>query len=936
MVVRPASVLRGRARERAVLDDMLGRIRAGESATLVLRGEAGMGKTALMRYCARQASGCRLAQISGVAAELEMPFAALHQLCAPLLEHLDTLPAPQQQAMQVAFGAVPGKAPDQFAVGLAALGLLAEAAADRPLVCLVDDAQWLDAPSCRVLGFVGRRLLAEAVLLLFAIRENGDEHLLPALPTLTLEGLAKQDARALLAAVVPGHLDERVRDRIVAETGGNPLGLLELSRAMSPAELAGGFGVPHAGSSTGQIEDLYARRVRALPEPTRRLMLVAAADPTGDAALLWRASRTLGIGRSAVGAAESEQLLEIGFRVHFRHPLVRSAAYAAGTAEDRSAAHVALADATDARVHPEQRVWHRASAVDGPDEAVASELEQAADTAQARAGLAAAAAFLERAAALTAEPWRRAERALAAAQAHLHAGAFEAALGLLAEVDAVAVDELQRGRSERTRGQVEWASQGGREAPVLLLQAAHRLEPLDVSLARETYLEAWLASFMAGSYGWPGGLLLDVSRAARAAPRPVHAPRACDLCLDGMATVVTDGRAAGAPSLRAAVDMFLGDQMSAGEWLQWGPLANTAATMLWDVHSWARLSARHVEFARTSGALAPLSIALNGHGIFAAWCGDLEEASALVAEESAIKEATGIREFSAAALMLAAYQGGQAEAPKFIAASGAASTVRGHGLGARNADWVRAIFHNGHGEYAEALAAAEAAADDMEVPNVTGWALVELIEAGVRMGDDARARDALRQLSAHTLDADWAAGVEARCRALIVEGDAAEHWYTEAVTRLARTPLKTELARAHLLYGEWLRRKGRRVDARRQLGTAYDMFVAMPAVGFAERAHRELLATGERVRRRHQHVDTYELTPQEEHVARLARDGRTNAEIGAELFLSVRTVEWHLRKVFTKLGITSRKGLRDALPFHGRSAPLLSHRPRPDLPTRLG
>ena len=881
---------------------------------MVLRGEAGIGKTALLRYSARQALGCRISQISGVAAELEMPFAALHQLSAPMLEHLDALPTPQQQAMQVAFGMAPGNAPDQFAVGLAVLGLLADAAADRPLVCLVDDAQWLDAPSCRVLGFVGRRLHAESVLLLFAIRETGDEHLLPALPTLTLEGLVEEDARALLAAAVPGQLDDQVRDRIVAETRGNPLGLLELSRGMSPAELAGGFGILRAGSP-GQIEDLYARRVRALPEPTRRLMLVAAADPTGDAALLWRAARTLGIGRNAAGAARSEQLLEIGARVHFRHPLVRSAAYAAGTIEDRSAAHVALADATDVRIDPERRVWHRASAVEGLDEAVAADLEQAADTAQARAGLAAAAAFLERAAALTAEPGQRAERALAAAQAHLHAGAFQAALDLLAEVDVVAVDELQRGRSERIRGQVKWASQGGREASVLLLQAARRLEPLDVSLARETYLEAWLASFMAGSYARPGGLLAEVSRAARAAPRPVQAPRPCDLCLDGMATVVTDGRAAGAPSLRTAVDMFLGDQLTVPEWLQWGHLAATAATMLWDGQSWARLSERHVKFARASGALATLSIALNGRGMFAAWCGDFDAASAIVAEESVVKEATQIREFSAAALMLAAYQGRQAEAPAFIAASAEASAAHGQGLGAQNAHWVRAIYHNGQGEYEEALAAAEAAADQRQMPNGTGWALVELIEACVRAGDDARARHALRQLSAHTLDdADWAAGVEARCRALISESDAAQHWYTEAATRLARTPFKTELARAHLLYGEWLRREGRLVDARRQLGIAYEMFTAMPAEGFAERTRNELLAAGAKVHSRPRHVEMHELTPQEAHIARLAKDGRTNPEIGAELFLSVRTVEWHLRKVFAKLEITSRKDLKDALP----------------------
>ena len=501
---------------------MLDSVREGASAVLVIRGEAGIGKTALMQYCARQASGCRVTQIAGVESELEMPLAAVHQLCAPMLDHLGALPEPQQQALRVALGAEAGNAPDRFVVGLAVLGLLTEVAAARPLVCLVDDAQWLDEPSRQILGFVGRRLLAEPVLLLLSVREAGEEQLFPALTSLTLAGLAEEDARALVTAAVPGHLDERVRERIVAETAGNPLRLLELPREMSQAELAGGFGAPHTDSSFGPLDEHYARRIRALPEPTQQLLLLAAADPTGDATLLWRAAQTFGVPRSAAAAAESEQLLEIGSHVRFRHPLVRSAAYAAGRPEDRGAAHSALAAATDADVDPERRVWHLAAAATGPDEAVAAQLERTAATAQSRAGLAAAAAFLQRSVELTAEPERRAERALAAAHAHMHAGAFDAALGLLAEVRAVATDDVQRGRMERLKGQVQYASNPGPEAPVLLLQAAKTLEPLDVQLARETYLDAWLASFVAGPHARPGGLLPEVSQAARSAPPPAR------------------------------------------------------------------------------------------------------------------------------------------------------------------------------------------------------------------------------------------------------------------------------------------------------------------------------------------------------------------------------------------------------------------------------
>jgi DNA-binding CsgD family transcriptional regulator len=919
-----ASAFRGRARERQALDGLLDRVRGGESAVLVIRGEAGIGKTALMRYCARQASGCRLVQIAGVESEMELPLAALHQLCGPMLGGLAALPEPQQRALRVTFGLAAGTAPDRFLVGLAVLSLLAENAAARPLVCLVDDAQWLDEASSQVLGFVGRRLLAEPVALVFAVREAAGEQVFPGLPALTVEGLTEEDARALLMAAVPGHLDERVRDRIVAETRGNPLGLLELATGMSEAELAGGFADPPkarpSGHLQGQLQDHYLRQVRALPEPTRQLMLLAAADPTGDATLLWRAAQTLGLGRDA--AADAEQLLKIGSQVRFRHPLVRSAAYTAGSPEDRRAAHLKLAAAMDVQEDPERRVWHLAAGATGPDEDVATALEQAAVKTQARAGLAAAAAFLRRSVTLTAEPGRRADRALAAALANLHAGAFDTALGLLAQAEADSVDDLQRARVEQLRGQIEWASVAGREAPVLLLQAAKRLESLHTGLARETYLYAWVASSLAGPLAGPGGLLLEVSRAAGAAPQPAGTARPCDLLLDGLATMVTQGHAAAEPTLRRAVDAFLGDQVSGEEWLQWGILAQMAAMAVWDFGSWLILSTRHVELARASGALAPLSIALNGRGQVATHCGDFETATSLAAEKDVVNEVTGIRLASICDLLLAGYRGRPAEAIPLFSAVTEDSVARGEGGAVQLASWATAVLHNGLGHYAEALAAAQPATEETYQPLATQLVLPELIEAAVRTGREEIARESLERLSAMTAieGSDWAKGLEARSRALLSEGENAERCYTEAVERFGRTPLRPELARAHLLYGEWLRREHRRLDARRQLRAAYHLFAAIGAGAFAERARSELLATGEKVRKRE--VDTHnQLTPQEEHIVRLARDGRTNPEIGAELFISARTVEWHLRKVFTKLGIASRRDLYDAFPPRGQHTP---------------
>ncbi len=912
---------RGRARERQGLDGLLDRVRGDESAVLVIRGEAGIGKTALMRYCARQASGCRLAQIHGVESEMELPLAALHQLCTPMLSSLDALPEPQQRALRVAFGLTVEPAPDRFVLGLAVLSLLAEKAAERPLVCLVDDAQWLDEASSQVLGFVGRRLLAEPVGLLLAVREAAGERLFPGLPALTLAGLTDEDARALLTAAVPGHLDERVRDRIVAETRGNPLGLLELTRGLSEAELAGGFAGPPTASLPSRLQDRYLQRVRALPGPTQRLMLLAAADPTGDATLLWRAAQKLGLGPDAAAATDADQLLNIDSRVRFRHPLVRSAAYVAGSPEDRRAVHLTLAAATDARADPERRVWHLAAAATGPDEEVAAALEQAAAKIQARAGLAASAAFLQRSVTLTAEPGRHTERALAAALAHLHAGAFDTALGLLARAEAHAVDDLQRARVEQLRGQIEWASVAGRDAPVLLLQAARRLESLDAGLARETYLYAWVASHLAGPLAGAGGLLPEVSRAARAAPRPAGALRPCDLLLDGLTRMIVQGRAAAAPAIRRAVNKFLDDQVSGEEWLQWGIFAQMAAMAAWDFDSWVALSTRHVEFARASGALAPLSIALNGRGQVATHCGDFETATSLAAEKDVVNEVTGIRLAATCDLLLAGYRGRPAEAEPLFTATTEDSMARGEGFAVQLANWSEAVLHNGLGRYAEALAVAEPATEETYSPLSTQLVLPELIEAAVRTGRADLAREALGRLSAMIIEgSDWAKGLEARSRALVSEGQEAEQCYAEAVERLGRTQLRPELARAHLLYGEWLRRQNRRIDARHQLHAAYLLLDAIGAGAFAERARRELLATGEKVRKRE--VDTHsQLTPQEEHIIRLARDGRTNPEIAAELFISTRTVEWHLRKVFAKLGITSRRDLHNPVSPRGQHTP---------------
>jgi DNA-binding CsgD family transcriptional regulator len=909
-------VLHNRLSERQMLERVLQDARAGQSAVLVVRGEAGVGKSALLRFVAQEASGFRVAQIAGIESEMELPFAGLHQLCAPMLAQLDALPEPQQRALCVAFGLASGDPPDRFLVGLGALTLLAEVAERQPLFCFVDDAQWLDGASRQVLGFVGRRLLAEPVAMVFAVREPSADSELAGLPELVLGGVDEETARALLATVIPGRIDERVRDRIVAETRGNPLALLELPRGLSAAQLAGGFGLPELLPLSGRIEESFLRRLEELSPETRLLLLIAAAEPLGDPALMWRAATQLGVAGTALEPALLTGLLEVGAQVRFHHPLVRSAVYRSASDTDRRRAHAALADATDAELEPDRRAWHRAQATRGPDEDVASELERSAGRAQGRGGIAAAAAFLGRAADLTIDATRRSERMLAAAQANLQAGAFEAALGQLAAAQAGPQDELGRARVDLLHAQVAYAQNRGRDAPPLLLRAARTLEPLDVRLARETYLDAWSAALFAGRLA-SAGSMPEISRAVAAAPQPAGPPRPSDLLLDGFALVFTEGRQAAAPTLQRAATAFAGTEVSVEEVLRWGWLATAAAVYVWDFDTCLAIAGREVQLARDLGALEVLAVGVNVLGQAVSLSGDLGRAALLIAEAKAVTEATGTLHAPYGALVLAAVRGEEAHATPLIEATIKEATLGGQGTAVQYAHWANAVVMNGLGRYDEARAAAAEASDDTPELFVSMWSLSELIEAATRTGDVERAERALARLGEHTRgsEAEWAQAMMARARALLGEGEAAEDLYREAIERLERTRLRPELARSRLLYGEWLRRANRRVDARAQLRGAHDAFVAMGAEAFAERARRELLATGERVRSRR--VDTRdELTHQEEQIARLARDGLTNPEISAQLYISPRTVEWHLRKVFAKLGISSRKALLDALPDH--------------------
>jgi DNA-binding CsgD family transcriptional regulator len=910
----PGRGLHGRRRECEALDQLVADVRAGHSRVLVLRGEAGSGKTALLHYLVQGSTGCRIVRAAGAEPERELAFAGLHQLCAPFMDRLGHLPGPQRDALGTAFHLRDGNPPDRFASGVAALSLLSEAAADGPLLCLVDDVQWLDSDSVQALAFVARHLAAAPVAVVLALRQpGGEQELTDGLPELLVGGLADGDAQELLDSVLIGPIDERVRNRIAADAHGNPAALLELPRMLTPRELAGGFALPTAVPLPHRVQEDYRRQLTPLPPATRLLLLIAAAELTADPVLVWRAAGQLGLEARAAAPAVAAGLIEFGGQVRFCHPLARAAIYQAASLPERQDVHQALADVTDPSSSPELRAWHCAHTTTGFDEEIAASLEHSSGRAQDLGGLAAAAAFGELAAELTPEPGRRARRALTAARREHQAGAQDAALRLLAVAQTGPLDDLRDAQAELLRAQVAAGPGRDRNAWQLLLKAAKRLEQVDAGLAREALRDAFTAALAAGRLGLPGGIrqVADVALAAPPASRPLPAS---DLLLDGLALVITDGPAAGTPLVQRAIRAFCHQESPAREALPWLPFACRLSRTAWDDESWDVLSARLIEVARHAGGLTALPAALLEGAAVRLAAGEPAIAAAMIAEAEAATRAMGNPVGPYGPVMLAAWGGREAEVTQLITARTPEMAARGEGQWLTVTAWATAVLHNGLGHYDRALAAAEQGSEYPSEMSLATWSLAELIEAAVRTGAPERAAEALRRLCEATSAAatDWALGLQARSRALVADDETAERLYLEAIERLGRTRLRTELSRAHLLYGEWLRRKNRRVDAREQLRIAYRMLTAMGAEGFAERARHELEAAGENIRKR-MIEKTDGLTAQETQIAQLAVHGHTNPEISTQLFISPRTVEWHLRKVYTKLGISSRKELRVAL-----------------------
>jgi DNA-binding NarL/FixJ family response regulator len=902
-------LLLGRRGEREVLARLLAAARAAQGGAIVVHGEPGIGKTAVIESATRSAQGFRVLRTVGNEAEMELPFAVLQQLCRPAVDRLERLAGPQRDALRVVFGLSAAGAPDRLLVGLALLSLMSELAAEQPILCVVDDAQWLDTSSAQALAFVARRVGGEPVAFVFGTRRVTEE--LKGLPELVIEGLSERDARALLASVLPARADERVLEQIVAETHGNPLALIELPRGMTPSQLAGGFGLPASLPLAERIEESFRRRLVGVPSRSRRLLLVAAAEPTGDPVLVWRAAELLGIPGAAADAVEAEGLVEFHPGVVFRHPLVRSAVYGAASARHRREAHRALAEATDPAVDPDRRAWHRAQATSRPDEDVAVELELSAGRAQARGGFAAAAAFMERSAALTVDPVRRARRALVAAEAQRQAGAPDAALRLAAMAERAPLDDFQRAQLDVLRAQVSFAMHLGSDAPSLLLKAATRLEGLDVRRSRDTYLDALAAALFTGRLAKGAGAL-EVAKAARAAPRPAHPPRASDLLLDGLALLVTDGYAAATPVLQQALKAFRRESLAVDDRLRWSWLAGRAARFIWDSDSWDVLTASHLQLARETGALTILPLILSTRGGVHLFAGEVTVAESLVEQLEAVADVTGHRTVPYVGLAVAAFRGREENARQIIDAGAKDLLARGEGMALTFALWATAAMWNGLARYEEAFVAASQALDDdpNDLSGFAQWARVELIEAASRTGRNLAAVRTLERLaqSTSTSGTNWGRAVEARCRALLSEGTSAETLYRDAIELLAPTALRLDLARTHLLHGEWLRRERRHVEARAQLRVADDLFTEFGMEGFAERARVELRATGEHVRKRT--VESVnDLTPQEAQISQLVARGAANHEIAAQLFISPNTVEYHLKKVFLKLGIRSRTQL---------------------------
>jgi DNA-binding CsgD family transcriptional regulator len=872
--------------------------RDGDGQAIVVRGRSGLGKTTLLDHAIGSIPTLSAVQVAGLDAERDLAFAGLHRLCAPMLASLDRLPAPQRDALGTALGVHPGDQVDLLFLGLAVLGLLADLSADRPLVCAVDDADRLDVPSLRVLAFVARRLRTERIALVFTVTEPVDD--LAGLPELVLRPLTPTEGRALLASAVPGPLDTEVRDRIVAESGGNRRALLG-PPGMKAEQLAGGFGLPATPPPPDATTSGLRERLESLPARTRRFMLVAAAEPQGDAAVIWRAAALLDIDRASAEEATLLGLLHLGRRVTFGDMRVRSVVYHDAPLDERRRIHGALATASDAEADPDRRAWHRGLAALVPDEAVASGLARAATRVVHRGGIAASAALLERSARLAPEGSRRVQRALAAARAKFDVGSVAAASELVTVASEGPLDELGRARLMLLRAQLAFARRRHGDASELLLEASAALAPVDAALARDAYLEALEAAILSDR----PDLARRVAHAVNATgSASVGSDGVAELLLDALVELVAKGRAAAVPKLRRAVRAACDEREP-----RWLGLASRVAAALWDDEAALALASRRVRMARDTGALVCWSAALDDLARLHMQLGDVEAAAGLIDEARTISEAIGRRP-AAGAAMLAAWRGAEAEVSRLLDRSPANPLTANDDRAVAHA--ATAVLSNGLGHYQDALVAARRACQYDELASPV--ALPELVEGAARGGEQGIAVEAFERLAEQTQMSrtEWALGIEARAHALISDGDSAEKHYCGAIEHLARCRAVSHLARAHLLYGEWLRRERRRVDARAELRTAHELFSGMGAAAFAARAEHELVATGVRERRRT--VDAAgALTPREAQVAHLARDGRSNPQIGTQLFISARTVEYHLHKVFTKLGIESRRQLALAL-----------------------
>jgi DNA-binding CsgD family transcriptional regulator len=902
-------VLLDRELERGQIDRVLGVARHGRSAALVLQGEPGTGKTTLLDYAAESGEDFQIVRLLGIESEAELGFAALHQLLLPFQAGLRSLPAPQRDALGGALGLRRADSPDRFLLALAALTMLARAATKRPLLCIVDDAQWLDRESAGIMGFIARRVSADAIAMLFAVRGPSERAAdLEGIPWVQIGGLPPEEAGQLLASAVASRVERGVSERVIAQTGGNPLGLIELGGELSREQLAGDSSLPELLPVGAILRARYLRQIRRMPGETQVLLLAAAADPTGDPALLWRAGEFLGFGVRAAAPAEAEELLRFSPLVRFRHPLIRSAVYHGAALAERVRVHEALARATDPQAAADLRAWHRAEAAIGPDESVAGELERAADLARERGGWAASARFLTRAATLTPDADERFRRVLAAARAETTAGACVRAQALLDSVAGRLDDPVKRAAALRVQGMIRYALDQSAEAASVLLDAARRLAPLDTRLARATLLEALAAARISGRLAKTGAGDADIAHAARSLPPPPPSDATIgDLVLDADATLLLDGHEAAVPVVKRAIAAMLEAPVSSAELLTLTGVGCTAASALGDDHALYSLANWLEVQARDQGAVLPLSIALIFSGFSELFAGHLGQAHARYAERGAIEAARGGSCEVGEALVLA-WRGRAAEARAQAAAATQVAVEQGEGWKLALLEYARAVLALGMGHYEEALAAAPQGYQENVL--LRTFALPDLIEAAVRCGERETAEQALASVASRAAASPTPLmlGLLARSRALLGSGTGTEAFYREAISYLQQARGRVHHARVELVYGEWLRRERRQRDAREHLQAAYGMFREIGADGFAERARLELAAAGGTARQPASSPGGG-LTAQELQVAVLAAAGFTNLEIASRLFISPKTVDYHLGKVFRKLGVGSRRQL---------------------------